>query len=107
MLGGGIVACELAQFLNRIGTRVCVVQRNKVLLRHQSEDAARVVRQAFEDEGIEVHTGTPVAAVVERNGTSTGLVELGAEPLAPVTLRVRLLPAALAVMPMLTGKVNP
>src|ERR1700679_3111913 len=27
VLGGGIVACELAQFLNRIGTRVCLVQR--------------------------------------------------------------------------------
>jgi pyruvate/2-oxoglutarate dehydrogenase complex dihydrolipoamide dehydrogenase (E3) component len=71
VLGGGIVACELAQFLNRIGTRVCVVQRSPMLLRHQSEDAARVVRQAFEDEGIEVHTGTRVLGIrTGRNGIS-------------------------------------
>jgi pyruvate/2-oxoglutarate dehydrogenase complex dihydrolipoamide dehydrogenase (E3) component len=63
VLGGGIVACELAQFLNRIGTRVCLVQRSPNLLRAHSEEAAAVVRKAFEDEGIEVHTGTHVTGV--------------------------------------------
>jgi pyruvate/2-oxoglutarate dehydrogenase complex dihydrolipoamide dehydrogenase (E3) component len=63
VLGGGIVACELAQFLNRIGTRVCLVQRSPNLLREYSEEAARVVRRAFEDEGMEVHTGTRIVGV--------------------------------------------
>jgi pyruvate/2-oxoglutarate dehydrogenase complex dihydrolipoamide dehydrogenase (E3) component len=63
VLGGGIVACELAQFLSRIGTRVCIVQRRPRLLREHSKEAAGVVRQAFVDEGIEVITGTQVSAI--------------------------------------------
>jgi len=63
VLGGGIVACELAQFLGRIGTRVCIIQRSPNLLREYSQEAAGVVRQAFEDEGIEVITDTQVSAI--------------------------------------------
>jgi pyruvate/2-oxoglutarate dehydrogenase complex dihydrolipoamide dehydrogenase (E3) component len=63
VLGGGIVACELSQFLRRIGTRVCLVQRSPSLLKGHSAEAAGVIRQAFEDEGIEVHTDTEVTGV--------------------------------------------
>jgi pyruvate/2-oxoglutarate dehydrogenase complex dihydrolipoamide dehydrogenase (E3) component len=68
ILGGGIVACELAQFLRRIGTRVCVVQRSARLLRNISSDAAEVVRTAFADEGIEVHTGTEIRSIATGKG---------------------------------------
>jgi len=71
ILGGGFVACELAQFLNRIGTRVCMVQRSAGLLRGHSKEAADVVRTAFEDEGIEVHTDTVIQRIVTgRRGAS-------------------------------------
>jgi pyruvate/2-oxoglutarate dehydrogenase complex dihydrolipoamide dehydrogenase (E3) component len=63
ILGGGIVACELSQFLRRIGTRVCLIQRNPYLLKGHSAEAADVVRNAFEHEGMEVHTGTEITAV--------------------------------------------
>jgi pyruvate/2-oxoglutarate dehydrogenase complex dihydrolipoamide dehydrogenase (E3) component len=63
VLGGGIVACELAQFLRRIGTRVCVVQRSAQLLRGHSLEAANVIGQAFRDEGIEVFTKTKISKV--------------------------------------------
>jgi pyruvate/2-oxoglutarate dehydrogenase complex dihydrolipoamide dehydrogenase (E3) component len=71
VLGGGIVACELAQFLARIGTRVCVIQRSPHLLRGNSQEAAGVVMQAFEDEGIEVNTGTEIVAVKSGRGGVT------------------------------------
>jgi len=63
VLGGGLVACELAQFLGRIGARVRLIQRGPHLLRECSEESARVVRRAFLDEGIEVITGTQLSAV--------------------------------------------
>lgn len=63
VLGGGIVACELSQFLRRIGTRVCVIQRSPSLLKGHSKAAAAVVKAAFEDEGTEVHTGTELMGV--------------------------------------------
>lgn len=63
VLGGGIVACELVQYLNRIGSRVIQVQRSPQLLREHSPEAAAVVAQAFRDEGIELHTGTAIESV--------------------------------------------
>ena len=63
VLGGGIVACELAQFLNRIGTRVILIQRGPHLLRHHSAESAQVVRQAFIDEGIEIFSDTQLLRV--------------------------------------------
>lgn len=63
VLGGGIVACELAQFLRRVGTRVVQIQRSESLLTDGSPEAAAVVMQVFRDEGIELHTGTKLKAV--------------------------------------------
>ncbi len=65
VLGGGIVACELAQFLNRIGARVTLVQRSPNILRDHSEDASCVVQQAFVDEGIEVFAGTQIQSIAQ------------------------------------------
>ncbi|MSU70701.1 MAG: FAD-dependent oxidoreductase [Opitutaceae bacterium] len=69
VLGGGMVACELAQFLNRIGSRVTLVQRSANILRDHSEDAACVVQQALADEGIELFVGTQLERVApDRRG---------------------------------------
>ena len=65
VLGGGIVACELAQYLNRMGTRVTLIQRSPNILRDHSEEASGVVQQAFVDEGIELFAGTQIAAVTQ------------------------------------------
>jgi pyruvate/2-oxoglutarate dehydrogenase complex dihydrolipoamide dehydrogenase (E3) component len=63
VLGGGIVACELAQFLNRIGTRVVLIQRSAHILRDHSEAAAKVVQQALVDEGVELFAGTQIQSL--------------------------------------------
>jgi pyruvate/2-oxoglutarate dehydrogenase complex dihydrolipoamide dehydrogenase (E3) component len=63
VLGGGVVACELAQYLRRIGSRVVLIQRSSHILRTHSEEAATVVEDAFRDEGIEVLTGTRLESV--------------------------------------------
>ncbi|WP_269522491.1 dihydrolipoyl dehydrogenase family protein [Coraliomargarita parva] len=68
VLGGGIVACELAQFLRRVGSEVVQVQRSPHLLREFSAEAASVVAQSFRDEGIELHTGTRLVSVQHETG---------------------------------------
>jgi pyruvate/2-oxoglutarate dehydrogenase complex dihydrolipoamide dehydrogenase (E3) component len=68
VLGGGIVACELAQFLSRIGAKVTLIQRSGHILREHSAAAAQVVEQAFRDEGIDLHTGTRIEAVRTARG---------------------------------------
>ena len=63
LLGGGIVACELAQFLARIGTKVCMIQRSPHLLKGHSRESSRVITRAFSDEGIEVLAGTRIEGI--------------------------------------------
>lgn len=78
VLGGGVVACELAQFLGRIGTRVTVIQRGATLLRQHSPEAGTVVAQAMRDEGITVFTGTEVQAITQgKNGTTVTFTHAG------------------------------
>lgn len=71
VLGGGVVACELAQFLGRIGTKVTLIQRSAHLLRHHSPEAGAVVAQAMRDEGIEVFTGTEVTSITQHGRGTT------------------------------------
>lgn len=60
VLGGGVVACELAQFLARAGTRVTQIQRSPHILKEMSEEAAEVVETVFRNEGIELFTNTRI-----------------------------------------------
>jgi len=63
VLGGGIVACELAQFLRRIGSRVVLIQRSPNILRDHSPDVSAVIQLAFRDEGIDLYTDTSIQTI--------------------------------------------
>ena len=58
VLGGGVVACEMAQYLARMGAKVIQVQRSAHILKENSPDASAAVERAFRAEGIELFTGT-------------------------------------------------
>lgn len=64
VLGAGTVGCELAQFLTRIGSHVTLIQRSGRILTGMREETARVVEQAFVDEGMELFTGTAVQQIL-------------------------------------------
>ena len=57
VLGGGVVACELAQFLSRVGSRVTILQRSHRLLKEFPEESSMAVEEAMRAEGIEILTG--------------------------------------------------
>ncbi|MBG7608276.1 MAG: NAD(P)/FAD-dependent oxidoreductase [Verrucomicrobia bacterium] len=65
VLGGGIVACELAQFMNRVGTKVIQIQRSARILKEASAEASEVVMKAFRDEGLTLHTETGLESVAK------------------------------------------
>lgn len=71
VLGGGIVACELSQFLRRIGAEVTLIQRSPNILRDHSDEASAVVQEAFVDEGIELFTDTKLQSVAGGRGGVT------------------------------------
>mgnify|MGYP002631281799 CR=1 FL=1 len=68
VLGGGIVASELAQFLRRMGSEIIQIQRSPHILKEISPEAARVIQQKFRDEGIELYTGTQLENVTHIDG---------------------------------------
>ena len=65
VLGGGIVACELAQFLSRVGSRVTLLQRSEYILREFPKKASVCVRKKLEDEGIIVNTGVSIQELTQ------------------------------------------
>jgi pyruvate/2-oxoglutarate dehydrogenase complex dihydrolipoamide dehydrogenase (E3) component len=78
VLGGGVVACELSQFLRRIGARVTLVQRSPNILRDHSNAASAVIQQAFVDEGIELFTHTTIERVSsDRRGVAVEFLHDG------------------------------
>jgi pyruvate/2-oxoglutarate dehydrogenase complex dihydrolipoamide dehydrogenase (E3) component len=54
VLGGGPVGVELAQYFHRIGARVTVLESSPHLLAKVDADAGGLLRERFEEEGIEV-----------------------------------------------------
>ncbi|MBT3341655.1 MAG: dihydrolipoyl dehydrogenase [Gemmatimonadetes bacterium] len=58
VLGGGSVACELAQFYCRVGVDVTLIQRSHHILSSVDEDLARPVETHMREEGMKVFTGT-------------------------------------------------
>lgn len=63
VLGGGPIAVELAQYLQRLGCRVTMLQRSRTLLSGEDADIGAALRSALEAEGIAISTGVALRAV--------------------------------------------
>jgi len=58
ILGGGAIACEFAQFFQRFGVKVTLIQRSERLLKEFDADAGAEIEKVFRHEGMQVFTGT-------------------------------------------------
>ena len=67
VLGGGIVACELAQFLSRVGARVTILQRNEHIIKEFPKSASNCVQEKFNEEGINVVTGVSIDCLTQND----------------------------------------
>jgi len=54
VLGAGPIGCELAQGFSRLGAKVTLVQRGQQIMKKEDPDAARIIVNRFQAEGIEV-----------------------------------------------------
>lgn len=73
VIGGGYVGVEFAQMYARFGSRVTVVQRGERLVPEEEPEIGAELSEAFEAEGIEVHTSA-AAVRVERREDGIGVV---------------------------------
>ena len=71
VVGGGPIACELAQVFARFGTRVTVVQHAGRLLEKDEPEASALLERVFVREGIRVLTGTDATRVAHDGTTFT------------------------------------
>lgn len=71
VVGGGASGVELAQLYGRLGAEVTIVQRSRLLTRMDAE-AAALLQERLEDEGVHVRLG----AGVKRVESGTGSVSL-------------------------------
>jgi pyruvate/2-oxoglutarate dehydrogenase complex dihydrolipoamide dehydrogenase (E3) component len=54
VLGGGPVGCELAQFFQRIGSQVTLVQGDARILARVDADAAALVEESLREDGVDI-----------------------------------------------------
>ena len=57
VLGGGPVGVELAQFFHRLGSHATIVEPSGHLLARIDSEAGELLRERFEEEGIDVRVG--------------------------------------------------
>ncbi|MFE7974991.1 dihydrolipoyl dehydrogenase family protein [Streptomyces shenzhenensis] len=77
VVGGGVVATEMATAWQALGSQVTMLVRGKGLLPRMEPFAGELVAEALADAGAEVRTGTSVASVARENGTVVALTAAG------------------------------
>jgi dihydrolipoamide dehydrogenase len=70
VVGGGASGVELAQLYRRLGAEVTIVQRRRLLTK-LAEDAAALLQERLEEEGVRVLCGAGVARVDAAGGSVT------------------------------------
>lgn len=76
IVGGGPIGAEMAQAFARLGTKVFLVEKRDHVLSREDNDMAAYVMDAFEKDGVTVHTHcTIVRAEKSKNGKKIVTVE--------------------------------
>jgi pyruvate/2-oxoglutarate dehydrogenase complex dihydrolipoamide dehydrogenase (E3) component len=68
VLGGGYTACELGQFLARMGAQTTMLIRSGHLLTESDDDVGDALTGYFREEGIEIVTHASLVAAQRRDG---------------------------------------
>ena len=63
VIGGGPLGCELAQAFHRLGSTVSIIQCQPRFLPQEEREAAQLLAQAFQRDGIQLHLNTEVQRV--------------------------------------------
>jgi pyruvate/2-oxoglutarate dehydrogenase complex dihydrolipoamide dehydrogenase (E3) component len=67
VIGGGVIALEMAQFFRRMGSDVVVIESGPQVAGTEDPDVAEALCAILEREGIEFHVDTTVTRVERRN----------------------------------------
>ena len=68
IIGGGAIGCEMAQAFSRLGCKTSVVHMDPYLLPHGDPDAGELLKNAFNEEGIQVYNGRKLEKAEMKDG---------------------------------------
>ncbi|KUN82483.1 pyridine nucleotide-disulfide oxidoreductase [Streptomyces bungoensis] len=77
VVGGGVVATEMATAWQALGSRVTLLVRGKGLLGRMEPFAGELVAEALTEAGVDVRTGTSVESLTRENGTVVAVTGSG------------------------------
>jgi dihydrolipoamide dehydrogenase len=77
VVGGGVVATEMATAWQALGSQVTVLVRGKGLLARMEPFAGELVAEALTEAGVDVRTGTSVESVRREGGTVVVVTDAG------------------------------
>ncbi|MFB8774738.1 dihydrolipoyl dehydrogenase family protein [Streptomyces broussonetiae] len=77
VVGGGVVATEMATAWQALGSQVTLLVRGKGLLNRMEPFAGELVQEALTEAGADVRTGTSVKSVTRENGTVVAITDTG------------------------------
>ncbi len=80
IVGGGPVGCELAQAFARFGSRVTLLLRGERLLPREDREAAELVREALEADGVQLLSSATARALRRSNRGKVLDLEVGGQP---------------------------
>ncbi|NUQ82309.1 MAG: FAD-dependent oxidoreductase [Bacteroidetes bacterium] len=78
MLGGGPIGVELSQALNRLGTRVTIVEMASQIMGREDRDVADLIRNKLQSEGIQILTGRKALRFEKTAGDQSVLIHAAA-----------------------------
>lgn len=73
VVGGGPIGCEMAQAFARFGSQVTIIEQASHILSREEDDAALIVQQAIQKDGVEILLSAKVIRV-EANGTEKRVI---------------------------------
>ncbi|WP_328877611.1 dihydrolipoyl dehydrogenase family protein [Streptomyces sp. NBC_00299] len=77
VVGGGVVATEMATAYQALGSDVTLLVRGKGLLNRMEPFAGEMVAEGLSEAGVDVRTGTSVESVTRENGTVVVVTDSG------------------------------
>lgn len=75
ILGGGPIGCEMAQTFARLGTKVTLIERAGHVLIREDEQAAKIVQDSLQRDGIEILTNHDVVEFRKSGNQKTTILK--------------------------------
>jgi pyruvate/2-oxoglutarate dehydrogenase complex dihydrolipoamide dehydrogenase (E3) component/uncharacterized membrane protein YdjX (TVP38/TMEM64 family) len=77
VIGAGPIGCELAQSFQRFGSQVTIITDGAEILPKEDRDAAAIVREQMEKDGVRVIAGADIQRVEKKDGTNSLKLKVG------------------------------